>query len=73
VLGNGIDLAMKVLDGVTVLAAVLVRGTCELPVVLIFVAVQASRELNLVDGVLASGNMALIALYGRMLPFQGVF
>jgi hypothetical protein len=64
---------MKILDGVTVLAAVLVRGTCELPVVLIFVAVQASRELNLVDGVLASGNMALIALYDRMLPFQGVF
>ena len=64
---------MKVLDGVTVLAAVLVRGICELPVVLIFMAVQASRKLNLVYGVLASGNMALIALYRSVLPFQGVF
>src|SRR6267143_5728694 len=73
VLGNGIGRAMKVLDGVAVLAAVLVRRTCELPVVLIFMAVQASRELNLVYGVLASGNMALIALYCSVLPFQGVF
>ena len=64
---------MKVLDGVAVLAAVLVRRTLELPVVLIFMAIQASRELNLVYGVLASGNMALIALYRCVLPFQGIF
>ena len=64
---------MKVLDGVAVLAAVLVRRTRELPVVLIFMAVQASRELNFIYRVLAGGNMALIAIYPRVLPLQGVF
>ena len=39
---------MKVLNGVAILAAVLVRRTRELPVVLIFMAVQASRELNFI-------------------------
>lgn len=39
VLGNGIGRAMKVLDGVAVLAAILVRRPRELPVVLIFMAV----------------------------------
>jgi len=64
---------MKVLDGVAVLAAVLVRRTRELPVVLIFMAVQTSRELNLVYGVLAGRKMALIALYPRVLALQRVF
>lgn len=73
VVGNGIGRAMKVLDGVAVLAAVLVTRTGELPVVLIFMAVQASRKLDLIYGVLAGRNMALIALNPRVLPLQGVF
>jgi hypothetical protein len=64
---------MKVLDGVTVLAAVLVRRTRELPVVLIFMTVQASRELNFIDGVLAGGQMALVAGNGNVFALQRVF
>ena len=64
---------MKVLDGVAILAAVLVRRTRELPVVLISMAVQTSCELNFIYGVFAGGNMALIARYVRVLPLQGVF
>jgi len=44
---------MKILDSVTVLATILVRRGSELAVVLIFVAIQASSELQFVDGVFA--------------------
>jgi hypothetical protein len=64
---------MKVLYGVAVLAAVLVRRIRELPVVLILMTVQASRELNFIDGVLACGQMALVARNGNVFALQRVF
>jgi len=64
---------MKVLDCMAILAAVFVGRAGELPVVLIFMAIQASRELNLVLGVFAGGNVALIAFYRRVLPLRGYF
>lgn len=63
---------VKILNGVAVLALVLIRGGGELAVVRIFVAIRASRELHLVNRVLPCGQMTLVALYFCVLSFQRI-
>ena len=64
--------AMKILNGVATLAAVLIRRGGELPFVNIFVAVQAGGEFHLVNSILPRWNVALIALNDRVLAQQGI-
>lgn len=63
---------MKVLDGVTILTPVLIRRTRELVVMGILVAIQAGREFNLINRILACREMALIAFNRNVLPLERV-
>lgn len=72
VLGNGERRAMKVLNRMAVLAAILVWSGGELFVVRILVAIRARRELHFVHGVLAGRRVAFVASDGRMLSFERV-
>lgn len=65
--------AVKIQNGVAILAFVQIRGGGELAIVRILVAVRAKREFHLVNGVLASGQMALVAGHGDVLALQGIF
>jgi len=56
-----------------ILAAVFVGRAGELPVVLIFMAIQASRELNLVLGVFAGGMWHLSHSTAACFPSRGYF
>jgi len=72
VLGNGERRAMKVLYGVAVFAAILVRRGGELFVVRVLMAIRARRELHFVDSVLASRRVAFVASDGRMFPLERI-
>lgn len=70
--GNSVSREMKVLNGVAVLAAVLVWCGSKLPIVLVLMAIEAGRELHLIYCVFPSGQMALFAFDGNMFAFQRV-
>jgi len=64
---DGVGGAVPILDGMAILAAVVVRSRSKLTVVRILVAIGASRKLHFVNGVFACGNMTLIALHLNVL------
>ena len=72
VLGNGERRAMKVLYGVAILAAVLVRRGGKLLVMRILMAIRAGRELHFVDRVFSGRRVAFVAGHGRMFSFQRI-
>ena len=63
---------MEIFDGVAILASVLMRWAGELIVVRVLVAVQARCKLDLVNRILAGGQMTLSAFHGHMLPSQRI-
>lgn len=67
VLCNGEAGAVPILEGVAILAAVVVGGLGKLIFVRVFVAIRACREFHFVESIFASGNVALCALYFGML------
>jgi hypothetical protein len=64
--------AMEILDRMAVLATILVRRRGELLVVGVLVAIQALRELHLVEGILTRRNVAFFAGNARVLSFQRI-
>lgn len=64
---------MKILYGVAVFAAILVRSGGELVVMGVLMAIRARRELNFIDGILACWRVALVASNGGMLSIQWIF
>ncbi len=54
------------------LALIQIRHARKLPLMLILMAVRASRKLEPVQGVFALGNVATAALNLRMLELQGI-
>ncbi len=66
VLGYGERRAMKILYGMAILAAVLVRRGGELFVVRILMAIRARRELYFVHSLFAGRGVAFVASDGRM-------
>ena len=70
--GNRISGNVKIPNGVTVFAAVLVGSGGELVVVGVFVAVGAELKLDLVNGVFASRQMAFLAFYGNVFSFERI-
>ena len=59
-------------ERVTLLAPVQIRRGRELPLVLVFVAVEAATELDLVKRLFAVRDVALRALQGGVLALQGI-
>lgn len=59
--------AVKIDDRVATLAPVLIGGGGKLPIVRIFVAIQAGCKFHFVQRILARGNVALSALDGKVL------
>jgi len=72
VLRNREARTMPILDGVAILAAVVVGRRSKLMVVRILVAIQAGRQLHLVDSVFARRNMAFCALHLGVLATQRI-
>lgn len=72
VFGNRERRAMKILYGVAVLAAILVRRGGELFVMRILMAIRARRELHFVQSVFAGRRMAFVASDGRMLSLERI-
>lgn len=70
--GNREKRALKALHVVAVLAAIIVWRTGKLPVVHVLVAVGATGELHLVNGVLPGGNVAFRAFNGGMFSFKRI-
>lgn len=64
--------AVKILNRMTVLTAIIMGRPGELPVMRVLVTVGAIRELYLVDGFFSGGEMTLRALHRRVFAFQGV-
>lgn len=64
--------AVEVLNRVAAFTAVLIRGGGELPVVRIFVAIQADSEFHLVQRFLTCGKMAFRAIHGSVLAEQWI-
>ena len=64
--------AIKIFDRVAILAAVPIRRPSELPVVGVLMTVRASRELHLINSVLAGRDMAFPALDRGMLSLQRI-
>lgn len=69
---NGVCRAVKIRDSVAGFASVLVRLGRKLSIMRVFVAIQASRELDLVYGFLAGGNVTLVAFHFCVPSQQGV-
>ncbi len=69
VLGNGVGGHVKVFDGMTVLAAIMVGLASELLVVRVLMTIKAGRKLDHIYSVLARREVALVALHGGMLAF----
>jgi len=72
VLGDGKQSAVKIRYRMAGLAAVQVRFSCKLAVVGIFVTVRATGELDFINRLFASGNVALSAFYLCVLSFQRI-
>ena len=64
---------MEVLYGVALLATVLIGSGHKLLVMLILMAIGASREFYLVEGLLPGWRVAFIAIDSCMFAFQSVF
>ena len=60
------------LQRVAALAGVEVRSSGELPIVLVFVAIDTTRKLDLEKRVLAFGNMTLGAIDSEVFPFERI-
>ena len=60
-LGDGEERAVKILDGVAVFTAIVVRRVRKLPVVHVLMTVHAVRELHFVNRALTGWKMALVA------------
>lgn len=71
--GNGVRGAMEILHGVARLAAVVVGIAGKLIVVRILVTVVTVFKFDLVDGVFASGNMALRAVHRNVFALERIF
>lgn len=71
-LGDGEERAVEVRYGMAILATIPIKSGGKLSVVSVLVAIHAVREFNFVNGVLASGQMALGTLHSYVLAFQGV-
>ena len=63
---------MKILHGVAVFAAIIVRRASELTIVHVFMTVDTVGEFHLVNRVFASGQMALVALHLDVLAFERI-
>jgi len=72
VLGNGKRRAMKVLNGMAILAAVLVWSGGKLLVMRVLMAIRAGREFNFVQSVFAGRRVAFIASDGHMFSFERI-
>src|ERR1700739_4988923 len=70
--GDGVSGAVPIHHGVAIFAAIFVRSLRELIVVSVLVAVGTLSELHFVNGVLASGDVALVALDLDVFALQGV-
>ena len=70
--GNREERSLKTLHVVAVFAPVAMGRTGKLPIMRVLVAVRATRELHLVNGVLAGGDMALRALHAGMLALERI-
>jgi len=66
------DRLMKTAHGVARLAAIVVRRSCKLPIMRVFVAIRAVRELNFVYRVSARRQMAFRALDLCVSAFQRI-
>lgn len=71
--GNGKCRSTEVLHGVTGLTAILMRQCCELSLVTILMAVEASRVFGMVVCVTTHGQVALLALYAAVLSRKRIF
>lgn len=69
---HGKSRLVEILDGVAVLAPVLIRRGRELIVVGILMAVRASRKFHFVNGVFTRRQMALVAFHLDVLAPQGI-
>lgn len=72
VLCNRIRRTVKIFDGMAVLATILVRRCGELLVMGVLVTIHAGREFDLIDSVLASGRVALLASDSSVFSFQRI-
>ena len=72
VLGDRERRSVKILYGVAILAAVLIRSGGELLVMRILMAIRASREFHFVDRVLPRRRVAFLASDGHMFPFERI-
>jgi len=64
--------AVKVGHGVAGFASVLVRSGRKLSIVCVLVAILARRELHFVHGLLAGGNVTLVAFHFCVHSLQGI-
>ena len=70
--GHGESRLVEILYGMAILASISVGRGSKLMVMWVFMAIKAGREFDLVDGVLARGEMALVALHLDVLALQRV-
>jgi hypothetical protein len=63
---------MKVLYGMAILAAIMVRRGSELLVMCVLMAIRASRKLHVIDGVFACWYVTLATGNGYMFSFQRI-
>ena len=70
--GHGESRLVEILYGMAILASVSVGRGSKLIVMWVFMAIQAGREFDLVDGVLARWEVALVALHLDVLALQRV-
>ena len=71
-LGNGEERAVKILHGMAVFTAIVIRRAGKLLVVHVLMAVRAVREFHLVNRVLAGREMAFIAFHLCVLAVEGI-
>ena len=71
-LGDGEKRAMKILNRVAILAAIVIGSAGELPIMSVLVAIHAAREFDFIDGFLTRGNVALGAFDRGVLAFQRI-
>ena len=72
VLGDGERRTMKIFHGMAILATILVGSGGKLLVMRILMAIGASCEFYVVDGVFSGRRVALIASDGRMFSFERI-
>ena len=71
--GDGKDRTMEVGNGMALFATILIRFARKLFVVRVFMAIQTSRELHLINCVLASGYVTFRTFDFGMHALQRVF